>query len=233
MRTLLTALDVELRVIRIQLLWNRKELISVRLSHSQRELLEKATSHYQKDIGQAEEYLVGRGLTLQDAHTARLGFVADPLPGYEQFAGRLAIPYVTPAGVVDIRFRSIGPQEPKYMGMPGVQTRLYNVNALLTAEEYIAVCEGEIDAITLNYKCGIPAIGVPGANSWKRHYSRLLQDFETIYVFADGDQPGSDFAKKIAQEVQGVTIVNMPESQDVNSMYLTVGADYFRQKVAA
>jgi DNA primase len=117
------------------------------------------------------------------------------------------------------------------MGMPGVQTRLYNVNALLTAEGYIAVTEGEIDAITLNYKCGIPAIGVPGANSWKRHYSRLLQDFETVFIFADGDQPGSDFAKKIAQEVQGVTIVNMPEGHDVNSMYLQAGSNWFADKV--
>jgi DNA primase len=134
--------------------------------------------------------------------------------------------------VVDIRFRSIGPQEPKYMGMPGVQTKLYNVNALLTAENYIAVTEGEIDAITLNYKCGIPAIGVPGANSWKRHYSRLLQDFEQVFVFADGDQPGQDFAKKVAQEVGTVTIINMPEGHDVNSTYLVHGAEYFLQKVA-
>lgn len=117
------------------------------------------------------------------------------------------------------------------MGMAGTQTHLYNVAAIATAENYIAVTEGEIDAITLNYKCGIPSIGVPGANSWKRHYSRLLQDFEKVYVFADGDQSGSDFAKRIAQEVQGVTIINMPEGQDVNSMYLTAGAGYFFDKV--
>ena len=180
-----------------------------------------------------EDYLAGRGLNLRDAQTVRLGYVEQPLTGHEQFAGRLAIPYITPAGVVDIRFRAVGPQEPKYMGMPGVQTRLYNVNALLTAENYIAVCEGEIDAITLNYKCGIPAIGVPGANSWKRHYTRLLQDFEHVYVFADGDQPGMDFAKKLAQEIQGVTIVSMPETQDVNSMYLSNGSTYFKEKLAA
>jgi DNA primase len=117
------------------------------------------------------------------------------------------------------------------MGMAGVQTGLYNVQALLQAENYIAVTEGEIDAITLDLKCGIPSVGVPGANSWKRHYSRLLQDFESVFVFADGDQPGSDFAKKIAQEVQGVTIINMPEGHDVNSMYLQDGPDWFVKKV--
>jgi len=35
-----------------------------------------------------------------------LGVVVDPLPGHEQFLGRVAIPYVTPSGVVDIRFRA-------------------------------------------------------------------------------------------------------------------------------
>lgn len=203
----------------------------MRLTHAQRELLEKATTHYQQSIPHAEQYLASRGLSLADAATTRLGLVVEPLTGHEAFRGRLAIPYLTPNGVVDIRFRAIGPQEPKYMGMSGTQTRLYNVNALLTAENYIAVTEGEIDAITLNYKCGIPAIGVPGANSWKRHYARLLQDFESVVVFADGDQPGSDFAKKIAQEVQGVTIVNMPETHDVNSMYLEAGAQWFLNKL--
>ena len=204
----------------------------MRLTQSQRESLEKAVAHYQQSIHLAEDYLASRGLSLTDANTVRLGLVAEPLPGHEQFTGRLSIPYITPSGVVDIRFRSIGPQEPKYMGMPGVQTKLYNVNALLTAENYIAVTEGEIDAITLNYKCGIPAIGVPGANSWKRHYSRLLQDFEKVFVFADGDQPGQDFAKKVTQEVNGVTTIHMPEGHDVNSTYLIHGAEYFLQKVA-
>ena len=206
-------------------------MVSVKLTHSQRELLEKAVTHYQKSINKAEEYLASRGLSLQDALTVRLGLVEEPLPGHEQFAGRLAIPYITPSGVVDIRFRAVGHQEPKYMGMPGSQTRLYNVNALLSAGDIIAVTEGEIDAITLNYKCNIPSIGVPGANSWKKHYSRILQDFEKIYIFADGDQAGSEFARKVAQEVQGVTVINLPEGQDVNSLYLTHGAQYFQEKV--
>lgn len=202
-------------------------------SRSQKELLGKAAAHYAKYIAEAEGYLASRGITLADAHTAHLGLVVEPLPGHEQFMGRLAIPYVTPAGVVDIRFRSISGEEPKYMGMAGSETRLYNVRAISQATDFIAVCEGEIDAITLTQKCGIPAIGVPGANSWKRHYSKLLQDFERIYVFADGDQPGSDFGKKLAREVQGVIVINMPEGEDVNSIFNRDGINFFKEKVAA
>ncbi len=202
-------------------------------SRSQKESLGKAVVHYAKYIAEAEGYLASRGITLADAHTAHLGLVVEPLPGHEQFVGRLAIPYITPTGVVDIRFRSINGEEPKYMGMSGSETRLYNVAAIGQATDFIAVCEGEIDAITLTQKCGIPAIGVPGANSWKRHYSKLLQDFERIYVFADGDQPGSDFGKKLAREVQGVIVINMPDGEDVNSIFNKQGTEFFREKVAA
>jgi DNA primase len=170
----------------------------------------------------AEEYLTRRGISLAIAQAIRLGVVVDPLAGQESFVNRLAIPYLTPTG-----------EEPKYMGMPGTSTRLYNVNALHTAGNFIAVCEGEIDAITLSYSCGIPAVGVPGANAWKPHYGRLLADFETIYVFADGDQPGTDFAKSLSKEFNSVIIMQMPEGEDVNSMFLRNGSGYFTEKIAA
>lgn len=153
------------------------------------------------------------------------------MPGQEQFINRLAIPYVTPTGVVDIRFRAMGPEEPKYMGMPGTTTRMFNVNALHRAGNYIAICEGEIDAMTLDYMCGVPAVGVPGANGWKPHYTRLLSDFETVFVFADGDQPGIDFAKSLSKEFNNVIVIQMPEGEDVNSMYMNYGPEYFRDKV--
>ena len=205
----------------------------MRLSASQKASLAKSAVTYQKSIHLAEDYLAKRGLTMDDAVTAHLGVVEDPLPSHEGFRGRLCIPYVTPTGVVDIRFRSMGPEEPKYMGLPGTHTRLYNVLSLQDAGDYIAVCEGEIDALTLHLKCGIPAVGVPGANSWKKHYTRILQDFERVFVFADGDQPGSDFAKGLARELNTVITLQMPEGEDVNSMYLKNGYDYFKEKVVA
>lgn len=203
----------------------------MKLSKSQKVSLEKATSHYEGHLPLAEGYLAKRGLSLEVGTKLRLGVVVDPLPGQEHFIGRLAIPYITPTGVVDIRFRAMGPEEPKYMGMPGTTTRLFNVNALHYAGSVIAVCEGEIDAITLDRMCGIPAVGVPGANSWKPHYTRLLSDFEAVYVFTDGDQPGSDFGKMLSKEFNNTVIIQMPEGEDVNSMYLAKGADYFMEKV--
>lgn len=205
----------------------------MRLSPAQKLLLERASKQYEANIQLATEYLESRGLSLEDAKNARLGVVVEPVSGHEAFRGRLSIPYVTPSGVVDIRFRSLGIEEPKYMGLPGARTGMYNVRGLWEAMDIIAVTEGEIDALTLHHKVGVPSVGIPGANSWKPHYTRLLQDYDTIFVFADGDQPGRDFAKKVAKELRGVIQLEMPEGEDVNSMYLKYGADYFIKRMEA
>ena len=168
---------------------------------------------------------------MEVARLARLGVVAEPEVGHEAFIGRLAIPYITKTGVVDLRFRSLNPAvEPKYMGMTGAETKMYNVLDIERAGDWIGVCEGELDTLTLSKCIGIPCVGVPGANSWKKHYTRLLADFERVFVFADGDQPGKEFATGLARELP-VTIVSMGEGEDVNSAYVKHGADYVREKM--
>lgn len=197
----------------------------------QKELLGRATHKYAESISLAHDYLANRGIPLQVARLAQLGVVAEPEVGHEQYVGRLAIPYVTKTGVVDLRFRALNPAvEPKYMGLTGAETKMYNVLDIEKAGDYIGVCEGEIDTLTLSGVVGIPCVGVPGANSWKRHYTRLLADFERVFVFADGDQPGTEFARSLARELP-VTIVQLPEGQDVNSMYVSEGAGYFHSKM--
>lgn len=200
-------------------------------SISQRELLTRAAKYYYHAIDQAEDYLEERGIPLELARQARLGVVVDPFTGHENYQGRLSIPYITRSGVVDLRFRSLDGQDPKYMGLPGATTHLYNVSSFFHAHDYIAVCEGEIDTLTLSLCCNIPAVGVPGVNNWKKHYNRLLQDFETVYVFSDGDQPGMDFAKSLVRELSNVTIIQMPDGEDVNSMFKKHGASYFHAKL--
>jgi DNA primase len=202
----------------------------VKQSASQKELLDKAAARYAENIYLAEDYLRSRGIPLEVARLAQLGVVAEPEVGHEAFHGRLSIPYITKTGAVDLRFRSLNPAvEPKYMGMTGADTKMYNVLDIDRANDYIGVCEGELDTITLSACVGIPCVGVPGANSWKKHYTRLLADFQRVFVFADGDQPGTEFARSLARELP-VTIVQLPEGEDVNSAYVKFGAGYIREK---
>jgi DNA primase len=203
----------------------------VKQSILQKELLGKATEKYGANIYQAESYLKNRGIPIEIARLAQLGVVVEPEVGHEAYIGRLSIPYVTKTGVVDLRFRSLNPAvEPKYMGLTGAETKMYNVLDIEKANNFIGVCEGELDTITMSSCVGIPCIGVPGANSWKKHYTRLLADFERVFVFADGDQPGTEFARSLARELP-VTIVQLPDGHDVNSMFVLEGADYFHAKI--
>lgn len=200
-------------------------------SASHREYLTRAAKYYHSALHEAEDYLAERGITLEHAQKVRLGVVLEPLTGHEAYTNRLAIPYLTRSGVVDLRFRSMDLSEPKYMGLSGATTHLYNVSAFFKASSYICICEGEIDTITLDVACGIPAVGVPGVNNWKKHYSRLLADFDKVFLFADGDNAGTEFGKTLARELPNLTVVQMPEGEDVNSMYRTHGAEYFRTKI--
>ena len=202
-------------------------------SISQRESLTRAAKFYHSALHEAEEYLAGRGITMEEATRARLGVVLEPLTGHEAYINRLAIPYLTRSGVVDLRFRSMDLSEPKYMGLTGATTHLYNVGAFFKATSYISICEGEIDTITLDMACNIPSVGVPGVNNWKKHYTRLLQDFDKVFLFADGDSAGTDFAKHLAKELSNLVVVQMPDGEDVNSMYRTNGVDFFQQKIGS
>lgn len=203
----------------------------MRLSNTQRQFLSQAATEYAQHIHQASEYLIMRGLSVEEAKKFHLGVVDNPLPGHEGYKNKLVIPYITPSGVVDLRFRSIHGEEPKYIGLPGAKTTMFNAQAVLTANEYICVTEGEIDCITIVSKTGHPAVGIPGANNWKPYYSKILDDFDTVIILADGDNPGLEFGKKISRELGNVNIVQMPEGQDVNSIVLREGTNWLDERI--
>lgn len=203
----------------------------MKLSASLKRSLSKAAETYSSSVAVAGDYLTARGITPEVAHGFRLGVVVDPLPGDEDYAGRLAVPYLTPAGVVDIRYRALHEgQSPKYLSRPAAQTRMFNVQALLTDSDVIAVCEGEIDTIIMHALVGVPAVGIPGANNFKDHYRLLLEDFDRVIVMCDGDQAGREFGKKLASECDNATVVHLPDGSDVNDFYLSDGPDAIRRR---
>ena len=203
----------------------------MRLSSSQKNFLLQATQKYAAKIELAEEYLLSRQLSVEEAKVFHLGVVEDPLPGHEAYKGRLAIPYITPSGVVDIRFRGMNNEDPKYMGLVGAKTTMFNTQACFVADKYICVTEGEFDCIMMTVKTMHPTIGIPGANNWKPHYAKILDDFDTVIVLADGDAAGLEFGKKISRELGNVNIVSMPEGEDVNSVMIKRGSDWIDERI--
>jgi DNA primase len=196
-----------------------------RLSKSQRELLAKATENYEENLDEVAPYLESRGITKETALMFRLGFVKNPEAGHEPYQGKLAIPYLTPSGVIDIRFRSLNADSgPKYLSRPGASTHIFNVAALNTDSDVLVICEGEIDTMIAT-QVGFAAVGLPGANNWKPFYTRVLADWEKIMLFCDGDNAGKEMAKTITRELDNVFPIFMPDNCDVNDVYLAEGAE--------
>lgn len=194
--------------------------------------LEERTQRYSGAIRKAGLFLEQRGLSIEDANTFQLGVVSDDSPESAPYKGRLSIPYRTPAGVKDIRFRSLDGEGPKYLSRPGAPSLMFNVGALWRENDTIAICEGEIDAIVMDLYSGIPAVGIAGANGWKQHYTKLFADYERVLVIGDGDSAGREFARTICSKVEQAIPVQMRDGLDVNDLFLLEGIDAIEKLVA-
>lgn len=207
------------------------------LTSTQRASLQQAAETYAAQVDrELVDYLLGRGLTKDVSVGALLGKVCEPLPGHEQYAGRLCIPYCTSAGVVSLKFRALDDSQPKYMGLPGQHPRLYNVRSFHLDSPHIAIVEGELDALIMSDLVGVPAVSVPGAPIWLDHWPRCFADYETVFVVTDNDasneqNPGQRLAHKIAESIRGCTVVQPPPDQDVSEWYLSGGRDAILDKM--
>lgn len=194
---------------------------------------------------EAAGYLLERGITKDVAFDARLGFIAEPEIGHESMRGRLAIPYVTRSGVVNIKARCIEDHDCKEAGHPKYTCPmdsgqfLYNVQEL-GDQAFICVTEGELDALALKV-VGLPAVGVPGVAAWKaktnKHWAKCFTGYERVYIFADNDQkadgrnPGFDLARNISATIDNTVTITLPPNEDVSTCLVKYGAGYLRSKV--
>lgn len=225
-----------------------------KLSSTQRQFLREATSKYHASLpgSPADEHLAGRGLYPSDrvrreVEKFRLGYVADPLPGHDMYRGMLAIPYLRRSeerdengdrtwSTVSMRFRCLIPDcehngHGKYMTTEGDRPRLFNTVALLRGSDNMLICEGEIDAITAQ-AYGYDAIAVPGASSWQKHFGEPLLGYESVFIMADGDKAGMDFARKVRQFLPNGRIIPCPPGEDVNSWITNPdGFNAFKERV--
>ena len=176
--------------------------------------------------------LAERGISEQVAARFQLGTVTEPINGHEIYDGWISIPYITAGGgCVGFKFRRIDDGKPKYGSPTGQKAHLYNVSDVLLMSAYIVICEGELDAVITSGMLGIPAVGVPGVQSWKPHFPKLFNGYDTVYVVGDNDvkedgsNPGAEFSKRVANEIINSQIVTLPPGLDINDYYLAYGAD--------
>jgi DNA primase len=165
------------------------------------------------------DYLKAHSINYDIACRYQLGYVAEPLPGDERFAGRICIPYLTRSGVVSVNFRGLGDATPKYLKPHGQKARLFNARAYFEAGDTIGISEGEVDAIAATEHVGIPTLGVPGASNFDPLWLPLFKDYQKVIIWADGDDAGETFARDTAELIGWrARIVTCPPGCDVASM---------------
>jgi DNA primase len=206
-----------------------------------RAFTQKAQS-FAGSVEQVLPYLLSRGITAEVAAMFTLGAV----PAGGEFAGRLSIPYITPAGVVQIKYRCADLSHhdgfkhtadkcPKYLYEAGTGTHLYNAQVLIHAATQVAVTEGELDAVCIQAYTGIPAVAYPGVDTWgkHRHYRLCFEGVSEVVVVADGDQTGRESARRVAESIgMNARVVDMPSGHDSNSFIASQGAGAFTERFA-
>lgn len=196
-------------------------------SPEQKLSLAERLSRYESASPKLLPYLTGRGLGAA-RERFRLGYVEPEADTPRTYWHRMAIPYLTPTGVVQIRYRCLldhhgkgqdaGPC-PKFLGDKGTEVTLYNAAATLDARGPIFLCEGEPDTWAVTTIAGRPAVGVPGAQAWRKHpyWARCFVGHRLILP-ADGDAAGDELAATVAADLPEVHVVRMPDGDDAGSV---------------
>lgn len=193
-------------------------------------LLSKFAEGYAEQLTpEGREWLLRRGLTARTVRSSLLGEVVAPLhQSHGKYRGFITIPYMTPLNTVNIRFRwyqgsvdrGTGSSGPKYLGMKGSQSHLYNTSQ--AAKDNVWICEGEFDSLILT-QMGFPAVGVPGANNFKSEWKYLFANCDQVTLVFDGDEAGRKGAQRLLTLLSicdTLRVVWMPEGMDVTDMYL-------------
>ncbi len=205
------------------------------LTRTQRAALEKATNEYHEQLLNDEaalSYLTGRGIHLDTIRDFRLGYVGHAVEdGHRRFQGMHSIPNLGGADdehPVGIKFRDVSPDAPKKYDQPSGQVpRLFNLRALSQAFITVFATEGEYDSIILA-QCGLPAIALPGANSWsaeRYHYRQRIFEGYHLVVCRDNDKAGLDMVKAMSDLPDMEVRVPPSGSKDVNELWLNLNQD--------
>lgn len=205
------------------------------LSAAQRRSLEEATDRYHGNLLLAASYLEARGVSEETATSFRLGVVSDPAPGHERFRGWLSLPYVTPAGVVAIKFRNLDPEDDHRWDAPaGSKIHLYNARALAQGGEVAVLVEGEMKTLVGASMLGVPVVGTWGTN-WLPHWPRCFGDFDRVIVVGDNDNkedgsnPGRKHAEKVVKTLQNGELVLPPLGTQLDEWLLQDGPEAVRE----
>jgi hypothetical protein len=164
-----------------------------------------------------EEFL--RGLGLRDLFIGGRSAVAIP---YREIAGT--------DGSVRFRMALEGPD--RFRWRKGSKLTAYGLWRLAEARRagHITLVEGESDAQTLWFH-GIPALGIPGSNTWREEWADHLRDIPTIYVLVEPDAGGERVLAWLARSSirQRAHLVTLEGVKDPSALHIA-DPDHFIER---
>lgn len=167
-----------------------------------------------------KEWLNGRGLTDETIAAFK---VAEQVRGDKTYA---VFPYLRDGELVNVKYRNIA--EKRDMRQEGgAEPCLFGWHLIDPKARTVAICEGEIDAMTL-HQVGIPALSVnagAGNHQWIENDWERLDRFSEILIFFDADDAGRAGAQELTRRIglERCKLVTLP-AKDANE-YLQSGAD--------
>jgi DNA primase len=196
---------------------------------------------------EAVKYLHQRGISAETAKKMRLAYISDygglcrclakkfpqEILGWtglfnangrlKFYKHRLLFPFLMGGRVVYLQARALdGRTKPKELNLNRPFPCPFNID--IVKEEglnRVYLCEGVIDTLTLIER-GLPAVGIPGCNSFKKEWVRYFRGKKVLICF-DSDKPGQSAANYVhdlfARAKIESKIIVLPLDEDVNSYF--------------
>lgn len=167
-----------------------------------------------------KEWLLSRGLTEQTIADFK---IAEQVRGDTVYA---VFPYIRDGELVNIKYRNLGNKKDMRQEKDA-EPCLFGWHLIDPKARTVAICEGEIDAMTL-HQFGIPALSVnagAGNHQWIESDWDRLQRFSEILVAFDSDEAGDKGAHEVIRRLGNERCKRLTfPAKDAND-YLQQGAD--------
>lgn len=170
--------------------------------------------------GRVQAWLHGRGITDETIAAFKVGEQLRDGKAYAVF------PYLRDGELVNAKHRNV--DEKRDMRQEGgAEPCLFGWHLIDPKARTVAICEGEIDAMTL-HQVGVPALSVnagAGNHQWIENDWDRLERFSEIVLMFDSDDAGIKGAREVAHRLgnERCKLVKLPK-KDANE-YLQSGAD--------
>ncbi|MBE3598403.1 MAG: hypothetical protein IMX02_06265 [Limnochordaceae bacterium] len=138
----------------------------------------------------------------------------------------VAIPYLDERGEeVAARYRHAMTGDRRFTWRRGAKVLPYGLNRLAEARKagHVILVEGESDCHALWF-AGFPALGLPGATTWRPEWASFLDGIATVYVVQEPDKAGAGMVERLAKTPglrDRLRVVRLPDgAKDPSEVWL-------------